>query len=68
MDCKMPIMDGFEATRAIRAFNTEIPIVALSANALKGDKEKCLQAGMNDFISKPVNKQDVIQVLSAFKK
>ena len=57
MDCHMPVMDGIEATKHIREMGNEtreIPIIALTANALTGDKEKCLKSGMNDFISKPV--------------
>ena len=57
MDCHMPVMDGLEATRHIRALGEQakqIPIIALTANVLTGDKEKCLKSGMNDFISKPV--------------
>ena len=57
MDCHMPIMDGLEATEQIRNLNheaAEVPIIALTANALTGDKEKCLKSGMDDFISKPV--------------
>lgn len=60
MDCQMPIMDGFEATRNIRAVDTkvldrQIPIVALTANTMKGDREKCITSGMNDFMAKPID-------------
>lgn len=66
MDCQMPEMDGYEATRAIRAGKApcpEIPIVAMTANAMKGDKENCLAAGMNDYISKPIDPEKLDKTL-----
>ncbi|MGH1375225.1 MAG: response regulator [Alphaproteobacteria bacterium] len=68
MDCNMPEMDGFEATRMIRALEDreqfkKTPIVAFTAYAMKGDDEKCYAVGMDDYITKPVKKQEVIHVL-----
>jgi PAS domain S-box-containing protein len=69
MDCDMPVMDGFDATRAIRALpgsagrvgNPHVPIVALTAGAVAGDRERCFAAGMDDFLGKPVRPQDLEQ-------
>ncbi len=67
MDCQMPELDGYEAARLIRSSRTlprnQIPIVAMTANAIRGDKEKCLAAGMNDYISKPVKTDELFAVL-----
>jgi CheY-like chemotaxis protein/HPt (histidine-containing phosphotransfer) domain-containing protein len=68
MDCNMPEMDGYEATQIIRDFQaredqTRIPIVAFTAYAMKGDDQKCFDAGMDDYITKPIKKADLIRVL-----
>jgi CheY-like chemotaxis protein len=68
MDCLMPEMDGFEATRAIRDLEQgtgrHCPIVALTANAMPSDRQRCLAAGMDDFVSKPFRKQELQRVLA----
>ncbi|MBU1667463.1 response regulator [bacterium] len=68
MDNQMPKLSGIEATKCIRTFNTDIPIVALSANALKTEQEEFLSAGMNDTLSKPVNQEDLKLMLDKYLK
>ena len=68
MDCQMPIMDGYSASRSQRAREAKagtprLPIVALTANALAEDRQKCIDAGMDDFVSKPFRKEDLVDVL-----
>jgi len=64
MDCQMPTMDGFEASRQIRQLDGPQPvIVAVTANALVGERERCLQAGMNDYLSKPFQAEQLIGVV-----
>ena len=66
MDCRMPVMDGLQATQAIRAQGDNIPIVALTANNTQEDREACIQAGMDEFLTKPINKEALVTVLQAF--
>jgi len=65
MDCQMPVMDGFEATKNIRSADKHcnLPIIAMTANAMEGDKERCINAGMSDYISKPLNKDTLFEIL-----
>ncbi|QUX90432.1 histidine kinase [Marinomonas sp. A3A] len=69
MDCQMPVMDGYEATRTIRQFTdgqtpSDVAIVALSANAMKGDEDECFAAGMNDHIAKPISQDKLVAILT----
>lgn len=70
MDCQMPIMDGYQATKKIRKFgkNTSTPILAMTANALVGDKEKAIISGMNDHIAKPIDIKDMFTKMAKWIK
>lgn len=69
MDCQMPILDGYQTTKQIRAAQDyasfkNIPIIALTANAMTGDKEKCLESGMSGYVSKPIEAEALRQEMS----
>jgi len=68
MDCRMPVLDGYQTTAAIRTMNSicnpNVPIIAMTASAMPGDRERCLVAGMDDYITKPVNSQHLAAILS----
>lgn len=71
MDCQMPIMDGFEATRRLRQLEKDeklprTPIIAVTSNAIKGDRERCLEAGMDDYVSKPINTVKLAESISRY--
>jgi CheY-like chemotaxis protein len=73
MDCQMPELDGFEATAVIRdpaskILNHKVPVIAMTANAMTGDREACLEAGMDDYLSKPVKKAELVGILEKWLK
>ena len=71
MDCQMPEMDGYEATRRIRNLDSpakDVPIIAMTANAMAGDRDACIEAGMSDYISKPIRLSELKEKIEAWSK
>ena len=68
MDIKMPAMNGYEATMEIRKFNKDVIIIAQTAYALIGDREKAIEAGCNNYISKPIRRETLIEILLKYFK
>lgn len=73
MDCQMPEMDGYQATRLIRdpstgALNPRVPVIAMTANAMQGDRAKCLEAGMDDYIAKPIRAHELASTIESWGK
>ncbi len=71
MDCQMPVMDGYEATQKLREYEAasdlpRLPVIAMTANAMEGDKDKCLEAGMDDYVAKPVKQQALKSALEKY--
>jgi two-component system, sensor histidine kinase len=66
MDISMPDMDGYTATHLIREFDTKIPVIGITANALTGFREKCIDSGMNDYISKPFRKEELFEMINRY--
>jgi PAS domain S-box-containing protein len=64
MDIQMPVMNGYDATRLIRNSGNAVPVIALTANAIKGENEKCIAAGMNDYIAKPFKEEEFLKIIA----
>lgn len=65
MDIKMPVMDGLEAVKEIRLLDSRVPIIAQTAYAIEDEKDKCLEAGCNSYITKPINRKELLEKISS---
>ena len=68
MDIEMPVMDGYQALRALQSQGLDVPVVALTAHAMKGDREKCIKAGFTTYLPKPVAGTELIETVAVFLK
>lgn len=66
MDLQLPVMDGYTATREIKKINPDIPVIAQTAHVMSGEREKCMEAGCDDYLAKPIRLQILIETLSKF--
>ena len=68
MDIKMPLVNGYEALKEIKQINPAVPVIAITAHALSGDKEKALNAGFDSYLSKPVSEEKILEAITEFLK
>ncbi|GAO28808.1 response regulator [Geofilum rubicundum] len=66
MDLQLPVMDGYTATREIKKINPDVPVIAQTAHVMSGEREKCMEAGCNDYLAKPIRLQILIDTLSKY--